>query len=207
MKFVKFCLFSLFVLSLCSCPDRVGYPHRYTKAFFLGEDQIIIDGTVFDNFTHQTENEKSYEFDKIYAKALDVDGWEIDGINKGNGKFEFLMTSTANGVTLLNEKIKNDYSKYIEIEFYCIEGDRCYLYNKGISGYYHYAYVSEAMDLSETYSEEVTNLLFGGKDIITYHIDLNFSKPGWYKIIDDQYPIKDAPKHSSGKNTSMMVTR
>jgi hypothetical protein len=136
---------------------------------------------------------------------MDVDGWKIDGINKGSGKFEFLITSTANGVTLSNEIIEDDL-RYNRIEFYINNDDGfCYLFNKGEPYYYHYAYVSEAMDLSQTDRKEVTDHE-GGTVNMTYHVDLNFYKPGWYKIINDDNPIKDDPKHSSGKNTTMWST-
>jgi hypothetical protein len=191
----------------------VPHYHYYEKAFFLGEDQIVIDGIVFENYDHYEEHSTPKKFDRIFVRTENVEGWEIEGINKGGGKFEFVITTTANGVTISKEAIinKNNNEKRIaEIEFYLDDEDiySCFAYYKErrryTDGYdcfyYDYVYVAEIMDLSKTYTIEDDNLWHS---FITHHNDLNFSKHGWYKIVRYDYPINNDQKHYSGKNTNL----
>jgi hypothetical protein len=193
----------------------VPHYHYYEKAFFLGEDQIFIDGIVVENYDHHEEHSTPKKFDRIFvrtARIKNVEGWEIEGINKGDGKFEVVITTTANGVTISKETIINNNSRITEIEFYLDDEDiySCPAYYKEKSRYtdgydcfyYDYAHVAEAMDLSGTHTVEHDGPPW---DMInTYHSDLNFSKPGWYKIVrSDGYPINNDSKHYSGKNTNL----
>ena len=214
MKFIKYCLFLLFAISLYSCPGHVPNYHYYKKAFFLGDDNIHIDGTVFNNSDYfNNEHPTPRNFARIFARAKNVTGWEIEGANKGNSKFEFIITTTANGVTISNETIVADYPRLdrriTEIEFY-LDNENFYCFahhNEGrhskygfnYSSYY-YAYATEAMDLSETYTVEGDS---PWKHIDTHHNDLNFSKPGWYKIVSYDDPINNNQKYYSGKNTEL----
>ena len=214
MKSINFWLFLIFAVSLFSCDDST-YDHWYEKAFFLGEDEIIIDGTVFPWASVETPR----EFKKLSVKTKSVEKWEIEATNKGNGQFEFLMEKTANGITISNETIDFDIETYtrdpriIELYFYLDDGykqnDPCLPYDllisaNGVSKYtnYDFCYVTEAMDLSEEYTI-TTDSTLAEFAYHTYHLDLNFSKPGWYKIVRSDTPINDDPKYSTGENTRL----
>ena len=208
MKLFKCGLFSMFVMVLCSCPDYSPHYHYYTKAFYLGEDAIVVSGKALDNNDSlDVHRDVLRDFKRISARTKNADGWEITGTNKGNSEFSLTITTTANGVMLSPETIQTYKGPLMAtIEFYLDDED---IFSGGASYrekretgydyvYYRYVYVAETADLSETSTEK--NSLWWG--YTTYHNDLNFSKPGWYKIVyQDPEPIKDNPKHSSGKNT------
>jgi hypothetical protein len=196
-------------MTFYSCSEGPLHYNYYEKAFFLGEEQFFVNGTVFENENHGTENEIPKKFSSIFVRTEDSDQWEIIGSVKENGGFECLITATANGVTISKETIQESPSGIVRIKFYLDDEDifSCMAYYKEnhphTDGYrvygYDYVYVIEPKDLSETYDVESN---YPWHHITTNHKDLNFSKSGWYKIVSSNtYPINNDPKHSSGLNT------
>jgi hypothetical protein len=73
MKFTKMIIISIFVCLILSCNwDSVRYKAYYFKAFFLGEDDVIIRGAVFKDLV----SKEPASISKIYARTSpnEVDG-------------------------------------------------------------------------------------------------------------------------------------
>jgi hypothetical protein len=206
MKCIKIFIVSVFITLILSCCDDNVW-HRYYKAFYLGEDNVTISGTVFNEALLTTL--ANYETIHAIINPDIVEGWKVTGTKNGN-KFEIVLKKSSNGVVLSTETInKSDHIASIE---FCID-DNIYPYTLGgpiyeeqKNGrydyfYYHYVYVAEPIDLSTTKTVEGYDFL-GYEETIHYYYDYNFDKVGWYKICTYYpMPIGNDPKHSSGSNT------
>jgi hypothetical protein len=216
MKYIKMFVLSVFVCLITSCHDYTIYNYRYYKAFFLGDDNVTISGTVFNNY----ENETPAIFDTIYAGTEKVEGWEVIGTKNGSN-FELVLKTASNGVVLSSDTIDDgpifasifSHGHITRIEFYI---DDSYPFAK-FAYYkepnpeskkeynfwsYYYVYVAEPINLSGTEKYESVDV-FGFNNLTTYYYTLNFDKCGWYKICYYTHPINNAPKHFSGNNTNL----
>jgi len=147
--------------------------------------------------------------------------WEIPAIKLSESKFQLPVDITANGITIdkdiMTESLFNRsdlfHSKYpvssgnpghfpafllrffFDGRYQHYANSNPVFYEEVENNKYHfdtykYMYIAEPIDLSETYI---------GKPINTnrteiHHYDFNFSKPGWYKIIEKYYrEIDDDP--------------
>ncbi|MDR2898295.1 MAG: hypothetical protein LBU99_05705 [Spirochaetaceae bacterium] len=205
MKRIRLCMLFLLLVLFYSCePEVAENENRYEKAFFLGEQEFLIDGGVFENSYYGTNNETPTVFNTISVRTNSLEGWEISGVPKGNGAFAFVIKTTANERTLSKETIQNNETGIVYIDFYLDNDDFASReYYKGTAPYtnsYKYAYAVEAQDLSGTAVFESHS---SWTHLVTHHRELNFSKPGWYKIVLSDNPISNDPKHSSGSNTCL----
>lgn len=214
MKFIKPFPILLFVIFLFSCSEGPVHYNEYYRAFFLGEDSFFIDGEIFTRYDFTTPA----TFSTIVVRTESADGWEISGTKKSGSKFEFMITNSGNGLTLSKETIKSDVisgngipigSPVALLQFYIDDNFPYQSYPgykeprqeaKGEYDYfgYDYVYVPEAMDFSRT---EQTESNYPWPSITTHHYDLNFTRPGWYKICKYDRPVNNDSKHSSGRNT------
>jgi len=206
MKFARLFLF-VFVLSVNSCG---GESHHYYKCIFIADKSFTIDGEIFVN----DDLSQKANFSRICVKMDSAADWEINGEKTSGNKFKITVDSTANGVTLskdtinMNLEIDDFFSRfpkkfvYGTIIFY-VDGRRA----KGaiepeFEEKYYFVYVPEAMDISGFDEED------WGYDYNYYYYNLNFSKPGWYKIyysIDK--PIGEKGTSSSGAGTIIRAPR
>ena len=167
-------------------------------------------------------------FDSLVARISEKPGtsdyytdWEIPAVKITESKFQLQVDITANGITINKDIVtKNNFRplllffpKYtnssgslgdfpaFELQFFF--NGRQYSNSRpvfqeevenNVYGLYMYTYmyVAEPIDMSETYETGINP-----KE--TRHKALNFSKPGWYKIIERYYrEIDDDP---TGKST------
>ena len=147
--------------------------------------------------------------------------WEIPAIKLTESKFQLPVDITSNGITIDKDIItKNVFNRLtlfyhhytnshgnsssfpaFELKFFFngryehntntypifredVEKNEYYLYR------YTYMYIAEPIDISRTYINEP----IGSNYIEKHYYDFNFSKPGWYKIIERYYrEIDDDP--------------
>jgi len=167
---------------------------------------------------------ESFPFDSLVARISSKSAsvykeWEIPAIKLSESKFQLPVDITANGITIDKDTLSvppfynNTFSgsfPAFELKFYF--NDRKYVSSSPVFQekdenneyrcyWYSYVYVAEPADLSWTYKEG--NFYNINKTVI-HHYDFNFSKPGWYKIINiNGYhrEIDDDPKFFTGENT------
>lgn len=223
MKRIKICIIIAFIPLLSSCVPDVIYGSSYYKAFFLGEDDVKISGTVYTDYAYT----QPANYTDIYARTLpnEVTGsWEATGKKGPNGNYEIVLKNTSNaGVTLSKDTVK-DENKYLwglnkgHIAFIKFYNDNK-KYPEDLRGpyykvkrpagsydykYYTYIYVAEAINLSRTEKVEDHDV-WGTERVITRYYDYNFDKVGWYKLFNDSEPLKNDPKHSSGMDTHLYI--
>jgi|GEM_PF-2651071 len=211
MKTVKFFLILIFSLGFISCGDY--NIDIYYKSFFIAEDTFIINGEVFINSALTAKA----NFDKITVKVESVAGWEITGIKTTDNKFTLTVNKTANDITLSNDTINPDLEpelSFLSEYIYGFNMDFSYhvlvfnIDNRRALGaiepefgnLYYYVYIPEPVDASGEYFF-TTEGKFGLTHWSIYS-DMDFYRPGWYKIYYSQNkPIGDKPAYSNGNNT------
>jgi hypothetical protein len=223
------CCFT-FILFSCPGSDSYT-EIEYNKCFFLGEKFFVFEGELVFNppppvgypepepvFSVAAKLDTNLLY--IYDNSDVYEGWEIIGKILSEKKLQLSIDTTANGITIEKETIVADcYYKPVEFpnDFPAIGLKICFngydgsqfpyyrelRYNsKTEYNYYicYYVYVAEPIDLSETRTGEFDDT-FGRHCFYTHHYDLNFSKPGWYKILNNYHSeIGDDPKFSSPTN-------
>ena len=209
MKSITLSLMFIFTLFVFSCGSE---NHYYYKSFFIAETTFDIEGEVFVN----DELTEKAVFDKIAVKVDSINNWEIEGFNETENKFKVTVDTTANGITLpLNTGIQDN-----EFLFYGFPEDFIYYTLSFYIGVrrakgaiepefnelYYYIYVPNAVNISKTEFYEGSDKF--GTVYSYYHYDLNFSRPGWYKVYYSwDKPIGNRPAYSSGGNTKIRAPR
>lgn len=212
----------LVCLFLFSCKETEVF-HYYTKSFFIGEESFSFEGEIFSSFTPPVGWPQADPFDSVSVRFNShwdlYDSWEISGTRTSEKKFQ-VSIDLSNGIPRGSDSTTDNFygiSRFpegfpvIELQFdfneygYYREGalykELVYLSKTDYNYYYcTYIYVAEPIDLSGTDSNEGKGM-FGGPAIDNYYYDLNFSKPGWYKIIKDRRdPFDNNLAFSSTKN-------
>jgi len=231
MKLCSF-IFAVVLLSSCGIfgYGEKETNDLYYKCFFLGETSFLIEGEAFYRTEKEASYyygrnpiyaepflTESFSFDTLVARisskgASVYKEWEIPAIKLSESKFQLPVDITANGITI-DKNIPPPYYyttfPTFELKFYF--DDRFDRNTKPFFeeedenneyrlGFYDYIYVAEPIDNSRT-SETVLDLEFR-KIYEIHHYDLNFTKPGWYKVIHEHYhEIDDDPKFYTGENT------
>jgi hypothetical protein len=166
-----------------------------------------------------------YYDDDSYIELYE--SWKIPGINLSKNKFQIEIDKTANGITIDKSTITD--ASYKPDRPYCFPEDlpddfpiarlafsfngyirsdtrpflRELVYrSKTEYNYYYcdYVFVAEPIDMSRKEIREGKNSMTGYY-VDTYYYDLNFSKPGWYKIVLDYHSkFNNDTKFSSTKN-------
>jgi len=214
MKPLPLSILLVCTLLVFSCSDEVVKRYYY-KSFFIHETSFNIEGAVFvnDSLTERAE------FSRIVARTNAVENWEIEGVKKEDNKFELPVDITANGITLSSETIIPDIGGFVGA-YRFPNGFPCCVLNfqvdvrsaKGaiepeFGEYYYYVYIPEAIDISGMETNEDTDI-FGILNIFEYYYDLNFSRPGWYKIyFSENNPIGNKTSYSSGANTKIRTPK
>jgi hypothetical protein len=220
-----------FTFILFSCPGSSYTEEEYNKCFFLGEKSFIFEGELIFRPPPPVGYPEPEHFVSVAAKldanSLYIydnsdlyEGWEITGTKISENKFQLSIDTTANGITIEKETIVPDcyYEPVgfpddfpaigLKICFNGYDGENIQyyrepdVYRKNEYNYYicYYVYVAEPIDLSETRTGEEVDT-FGRHFFYTRHYDLNFSKPGWYKILNHyNSKIGNDPKFSSSTN-------
>jgi len=202
-------IFSLFLF--ISCEEGKEYFYYY-KSFFIAEDEFVISGEVFVN-DNLTENAV---FNTITAKVETVNGWIINDtkVEPGSG-FSLTVTTDVNGSVLSNSTINLDLEPDI---FFRLPGFPYHVLTFTVDGRaargaiepsfsqpYYFVYVPEVIDASTEYSED--NYTKFGTSISYYIFDLDFFRPGWYKIYHSNKFIRNNAAYSSGNNTRIRAPR
>jgi hypothetical protein len=193
--------------------------HYYHKNFFLGETVFLIEGkatnTVSSIITRISAGTVHWSLD-IYGNYNK--GWEILSTEVSENKIEIPIDITANGVTLGSEILSEgivtpmgfpgDFPS-CELVF-LLQSDyyyrRIYTYSiiNEIKYYYTFIYVEKPVDLSGTKVIDILQWQGDKSKVIRndiHHYDYNFTKPGWYKIVEWHHePIGNDPLHSSVSN-------
>jgi len=210
---VIFIIISCFFFS-CEVENNI---HYYHKNFFLGETNFLIEGTAVNFDTSIiaiiSAGKAHYNLD-IYSEYSK--GWQISSGELSENKFEILINVTANGVTLNSELLLDGVIKPMGFPN---EFPSCYLVFRPLNCPYSYqqfytyskideikynctfVYVAEPADLTGT---EVIDILQwqGDKSKLIrndiHHYDYNFTKSGWYKIVNGHNePVSNDHRHSS----------
>ena len=224
MKIIKNSLVIIVCFLFFSCwteenPGRFSY---YTKSYFIDENSFTFEGEIYHpNGSGTYESVKARIKPNTYL-IEQYEGWEISGVKLPNNKFRIEINKTANGVTIDENMITSDLSKtYINWasfpdDFPVIKLIFCFddanyhyepyfrelrYYSKTEYDYFgcDYLYVAEPIDLSGTIIFEGESKL--GYIVDTYYNDLDFSKPGWYKVVSEyKRKFENDPKFSSTTN-------
>ena len=229
MKTIKFAVIISVCVLLFSCPeDNPSEGTYYSKCFFLDENSFTFEGETFNNYTPPVGWPENEPFESVLVRFRSnlymfepYEGWEISGTNISNNKFRIEIDKTANGITIDKDIITECFiSPYMflfpdnfpvaELMF-CFNGSN-WSYNEPLLkelrylskteyNYYacQYVYIAEPIDLSGIRVLEGQGKF--GYYVDTYYDDLNFSRPGWYKI-DTNYHSKfgNDSKFSSTKD-------
>jgi hypothetical protein len=218
---LKYCIY-LFIISClffsCIFQNEEDI-HYYHKNFFLGETVFLLKGeaTNIDTsiISRISAGSVHYSLD-IYSNYNK--GWEILSTELSENKLEIQVDITANGVTLNSEILSKDVISPMgfsndfpscEIVFIPKSNNnyrRIYTYSTidEIKYYCTFIFVAEPINLSRTEVIEILQWQGGKSKVIRndiHHYDYNFTKPGWYKIIEwHKKPIDNDPRHSSVEN-------
>jgi len=212
MKSIPLSILFVGALLLSSCTDRIE--QYFYKSFFIHETSFNIEGEVFvnDSLSEQAE------FDRIVVRTSSVDDWEIEGIKREGNKFELTVDVAANGITLSSETIipgrEGSYGfdhglsrfpddfPYCVLSFYVDTRRARGAIESDFGDYYYYIYIPEAIDISDIEMHKGSGLF--DSFINEYYYDLNFPRPGWYKIYQSHNnPIGNKAKYSSGASTKI----
>jgi hypothetical protein len=193
-----------------SCSD--GHTDYYYKCFFLGGENFLLEGEIFNN-TFSTFEIKLLDYinngypsikgeistdisDNKYKVLIDIDDYDITIENPQKmpfSSFQWLSFPENFPAFILYFSYNKDPNLYWGSDFF---------YENNLDFQYGYIYVAEPIDLSCTYQEVYPQNMTSS--IETHHKDLNFSKSGWYKVIyRKDGEIGNEPKFSSGKDTNI----
>jgi hypothetical protein len=196
---------------LISCDENLSEGNTYFKNFFMGDDSFVIEGEVFDGNGTMFRLSVPADIDFITAKVRSnaVEDWEINGTISSGNKYRILISKTANGVNIGKGTIKssgyNSFKDKLLHDIFpenfpvCELGFYINAYKYGYNPIfeepggadqkyphfydYYYIYVAEPVDVSQTVTEDYKDPWWGQRSVYKYHYDLNFPKPGWYKIV------------------------
>jgi hypothetical protein len=156
---------------------------------------------------------KPQNFKNIKVRASGLDGWEIQGNKTGPNTFTVSVNLNANGIVLSKETIDISKSPIVshfgfpqgfpvcEINFYA-DDTVCYdcFHKKGEDRHYmDFIYVAEPIDLSKyDPDDEQKNWFWQYRN--PKHYDLNFTKPGWYKIVQNNEPMDNNSVYATANN-------
>ena len=224
MKFIKYCLLSLFAISFYSClPEEKDLVQGYYKSTFLGSDSFQLKGLIFDRDGNPVSG------NKIIGKIskYDLDDWNIES-TLNNNQFTININKTGdNGNSLpvikndaiyrydtvwetftpyfsvpgnnYNERYKKMYSLDIFLDEYRYENLLYEFIGDRPPRYFsysiHYVYIPEPVEISGSYRFEDELWEY------YYSFDCDFSIPGWYKIYSDVNPIGNNQAVTSSVNT------
>ncbi|MCL2805022.1 MAG: hypothetical protein FWD26_03685 [Treponema sp.] len=212
MKAIRLYLPLISVLLFISC--EVTYTYHYYKCFFIAEDSFTIHGAVFVN-DRLTEGA---EFEKITVRVESVNDWEIEGVKTTGNGFTMNVNAAANGITLSNDTLNSNleptlfsdnnsflYSKKFpyHVLVFNVDGRRARgAYEQEFGSTYYYVYIPDAVDASSERNESYS------LNITYYSFDLDFYRPGWYKIYySKDNSIGNNAAYSSGSNTRIRAPR
>jgi hypothetical protein len=188
-----------------SCPsgDIVTYDFYY-KIIYLGEESFLFEGEIFgitDNYDIIPINLSVSDsiVVRLNSNNYRFKDWEIYGSIITENKFQIAVNSTANEIPVKDVIISNNihgptFYRFpkdflaCRLEFYFNENkypDTPDFDDGKIRSYsFAYVYVAEPIDLSwvEISERDKGDYIF--HCFYKYHFDLNFTKPGWYVIID-----------------------
>jgi len=215
MKAIQFLFLIILLLFFASCIEEKEV-FTYIKSFFIADDSFNIQGEVFinDNLTEKAV------FERFSVKIESVSGWEIECAGMTENKFSVNVSSTVNEISLSENTINLDiepnifsnlpsglpYFPYHVLVFNVDERRARGAIEPEFNMLYYYVYVPEAINASK----EIVVEEFGkfGNTIYYYNYDLDFYKPGWYKIYCSRdIPIGNRDVFYSGNNTKVRAPR
>jgi hypothetical protein len=213
-----------------SCPFYTPTGDTYFKSYFLSDASFVIDGELF-SIVNMPNEISPKEFDRFVVKANAVDNWEVVAKKKSESKYELTIDVTSENLVINKETINQDF--IVLLSFFddgmipngfpiCslrYEIDNLHVWQPSYRQprdwdpqqelkydylEYVYVYVAEALTV---YEQKTIEYDLPWKHIETYHYDLNFSKPGWYKICSfnmnyNNSKFRNDIKHNTGRNTN-----
>jgi hypothetical protein len=193
-----------------SCPSTdIPTYNFYFKNIYLGEESFLFEGEIWEitdflDTGHYALIPINISISDSFVVRLKSDNyrftdWEIYGSIISENKFQMAINSTANEIHINDVITSNNnhgLSNYgfpedfpvCELEFYFNENKTPYgpQFDDGkIRTYYFtYVFVAEPIDLSGVRISErdKDNYLF--HCFYKYHFDLNFTKAGWYLMVE-----------------------
>jgi hypothetical protein len=197
-----------------------------------------MDGEIFDiiDKTNTTSNPHESKYFNNFVVKTTVEGWKITGTKTSGSKYELTINTFA-GNTINKETIKPSFLSfgfgYQFNDIFPVNFPICKLlfsvddhdlsphyqeprtwdpqrYYKYDYLEYGYVYVAETITISITKEYIYENNVWGGDSKYIHHFDLDFTRPGWYKVIkfDNIYNknnfINNA-KHKTGQNTNFYL--
>jgi len=238
-KFKAICIFFFIIFYSCSDFGTTTDTYYY-QCFFLGDTSFFMDGEIFDIIDYTNTTLKPHEPKKFndFIVKTSVAGWEITGTKTSESKYGLTIDISA-GTTIKTETITTSYFSFglgyqfkdifpdnfpmVTLVFYMDDrrlyrpyyqeprtwDDPQHYYKYDYLGY-EYVYVAEPVTISTTKKYIIENNVFGGDSIYVHHFKLDFTKPGWYKIIqfDSNYNtnnFKNNAKHKTGRNTNFYL--
>jgi hypothetical protein len=195
---------------------------------YCGDNEGDGEPTPFESVIVRIRPNVRYHYNDSYIELYEE--WEIPGIILSKKRFRVEIDKTASGLTIDKDKIKDCFSEphkpyflredlpdnfFVAELMFCFNGEtytvRSPYFREPINAKYNtkykyeyyycdYVFVAEPIDLSGKIIEEGKDMMFGYY-VRTYHNDLNFSKPGWYKVITNYHSkFSNDSKFSSSKN-------
>ena len=172
---------------------------------------------------------KNGSFDSLVAKirykpksdtSNNYQEWKFPANKLSESKFKLPVDITAIDTTIDNNYVGvsnfiNSSANFpaFELEFY-LDNDkfkRNPIFQEPVNNDEYrlfmctYMYFAEPLDRTTTYVQQPNEHTH---DVVLHHYDLNFSKPGWYKIIERFYrEIDDDPKFSTVKNNHFFTIK
>jgi len=172
-----------FSILFFSCEFDTPTYHEYYKSFFLGDASFVMNGEIFDIVDYPNKKPDNVYFP--LSEIIPID-FPICLINFYIDNRDFWQNPYYRQ---LRDWDPQRFYKYDYLE-------------------YMYVYVAETLTISEQRTYEHIGAPWDYTNV--YHFDLNFTKPGWYKIciFDTNYnnkKFKNDAKHKTGQNTNFYL--
>ena len=223
MKVNKLIILACVLGSIVLSCDKEEISTVHYRAYFLGNNSFQLSGEIFGPRGQVlTEDIGNHIIAKIYH--LDSD-WEIKAPINGN-KFDFTISKTGDEGFILSKDLSSgsghlmwdafiayfnnlsipydDTRGRVKIFSLIFENNGYFLQEFVSTGdifveYFSYVYVTEPANLTGNFIVRES----GFNDAYWYY-DLDFSQPGWYKIINSyNKPIGNNPIYSSSENIKL----
>lgn len=213
-----------------SCTFGTPTYTTYYKSYFLGDTSFPMNGEIFEVLESHRKI-KPREFENLTIKTDSVDGWKVDATKTTANGYKAEINIVSGEAVINKESIVLDNSHLgnmpirgiiptdfpiCVLEFYMDDSnirqpdywqprdwDPQQYYKYDMLEYF-YVYVAEPLTISERKIDENDEPWY---HIQIYDYDLDFTKPGWYKICSYDINYNNSKfindqKHMTAQNTN-----